>query len=433
MQRVETYVDSPVNITSAVHSHESGRKVAVIYVHPTHSAYPAIATKEGSYQNGERRYTEFRRGDILIREGTVNARVSLRTWPIALSRYQEMIKTEARKDIDQLIHSVVEALNGNGNGNSPVALALDMEDESFTSSVEAAIDTENTTALRRFTTAAGRVIRSTYKDPTDDARQTALDRLTEYIAVALENERDDLAQRGIEALYEAYMAPLKDKGADATRVSSNVVETARYWLDFMVRIYAIGALAVRLGRWNVLRPLVLQKVGDETFHYVSWLRHGVVEAARAELLSRKGDTGPRAGAVISLGLELCTKIPALRPDVYFDLEKHQILPSPVLDSLCEFDVLYCLIAASVSESQGFGYDFYPASVSFKQDRVDPILEHLVADTQMRDALFPEEPNSTLAMALTGVMTVAANESGRSHSFWRGLHGATQLFVEIHTP
>lgn len=437
MQRVRTFVDCPVDLISSVHTHSDGTEIALIYVRPTRSGFPAIASREGSYGDGADRRTVFREGDIFIREGTVNARISHRMWPMALTRYREAVKAESREDIDHLVRRVVEALNGEGSGRQPVALTLDMDDESFVSSVHAALDAGNNAILRRFTSEAKSRIRATYRDATGENRQKALDRLTEYTAVAIASELDAQAEAGIKALFSAYMAPLHDSGIASTSVGSHVVETAGYWLDIMVRIYALGALAVRYDRWNLMRFLILQSVGDDTYSYRSWIRHGMVEASRAGILSPKAGEEARSGVVISLALDLCTKLPALSPDS--DLEGtsedgiERALAESILNSICQFDILYCIVAATATESRDLlGYEFYPASAAFQQRRVDPALERVARDVEMRSALFLDIPATDLAAALQLVMEMARRESWRYGNFWHGLQGAAGRFAEAHS-
>ena len=432
MQRVMSYVDCPVEVISAVHTHNTlAREIAVVYVRPSRSGFPAIASRDGSYRTDNRTLTVFREGEIFIREGTVNARLTHRMWPLALERYREAIKAEARRDIDHLVSRLAQNSREEGPGSPGIAPTLEMDDQAFENSVQAAFESGRPMGLRRFVTEAKNALKKTYKDKTGDRRQIALDRLTEFIAIAIFHEQDEQVEAGLKVMYSAYTAPLDESGVASTSVYAHQVETATYWLDILVRVYALGSLAVRCERWNAARSLTLQTIGDETYSYRSWIRHGMVEAARAGILSPKAGEEARGGVVISLALELSTKLAALHPDVLLnetpDQDAGRSATDPILDSICQFDILYCLIAATAPE--GRGSEFYPSSAAFHQSRVNPILERVARNDEIRRFLFPGISDQAVAEAISGVVDAAASESWRYGGFWHGVQGSIERFVD----
>ena len=75
----------------------------------------------------------------------------------------------------------------------------------------------------------------------------------------------------------------------------------------------------------------------------SWIRHGHVEAARAGSTKDDDDIG---AYLISASLRLLVAQPAMRPDLTDALVPDAGNPASddaLLNSLCQFDILYCLL------------------------------------------------------------------------------------------
>lgn len=433
-QRVGGYVDCPVDIVAAVHRHSDGRDVAVVYVRPVKSGLPAITNRAGTYRaESGSTVPVFREGEIFVREGSVNARLSHRLWPLVLDRYRASIRAETRADTDHLIGLVVAATRKNNGGNQGITPSLEMDGPSFEDAVLSAFESGSTIRLRQFLRDAQNVVQRTYRDPDGAGRQGALNRLTEFTALAIAHERDDDAELGFKALHASYKFPLDHSGIRSTSVGTHQTQTAMYWLDILVHVYALGALAVRYRRWPVVRALALRIIGDATYSYRSWIRHGLVEASRAEILTPKDSSEANGGVVISSSLNLSMALDALHPDIPLTEETTEMAPGSsadrLLSSICQFDLIYCLVAATATG--GRGLEFYPSSAAFHQYRVDPALEVIAGDEAIRAVLFPEMPDSTTATAIATVLEAAKHESWRYGGFWKGVRGtAYEHFVEV---
>jgi hypothetical protein len=112
----------------------------------------------------------------------------------------------------------------------------------------------------------------------------------------------------------------------------------------VIRIYALGSLAVRLEAWETITSLSLTPVPSEAYGtqymFSSWIRHAQVDASRAGL------TQGRNGFIISAARDLIFARPAMRPDIEdTDLsdEPEVAADDLLLNSLCEFDLAYCVI------------------------------------------------------------------------------------------
>lgn len=114
---------------------------------------------------------------------------------------------------------------------------------------------------------------------------------------------------------------------------------------------AVGAAAVRGGMYEAIPTIVLRRIGDETYSYRSWIRHGLTEASRANLFVRSGES-LKGGNLIAYSSELLLEYPELRPDV--QLAENSDFSEAFLDSLCQFDFLWCCLSlASVAERECF--------------------------------------------------------------------------------
>ena len=100
----------------------------------------------------------------------------------------------------------------------------------------------NDLALRQFLRTLKHVLRA---DSTLEETERALDKWTIIACQALYFERRDLVDIALKLLHEAYVA-LPVAGTELTEKRLAVV----------VRLYALGSLAVRLGDWETLRPIV---------------------------------------------------------------------------------------------------------------------------------------------------------------------------------
>lgn len=248
--------------------------------------------------------------------------------------------------------------------------------------------------------------------------ERALDKWTIIACQAIHFERTNLAERAIALLHEAYAA-LPAAGAD-------IVEKQ---LAVVVRLYIVGSMAVRMGAWPVITSIVQRpaQIHPNDYDYVhsSWIRHAHVEAARAGLT---GDAA-EGGYLISVARELMVAQSATRPDVPQSLVPTASNPAAddiLLNSLCQFDILYCLLVAA--EGQTSVRSFYPSSAAFDESRADPALVKVVGDNTMRATLFPNSNDSEIAGAIYKVVRLAMQEAFNFGGRWWGPPPSVQAFL-----
>jgi hypothetical protein len=180
-------------------------------------------------------------------------------------------------------------------------------------------------------------------------------------------------------------------------------------LRVVTRIQALGAVATRESRWSTVRELVLQKPAvHDADYWQNWILHGEVMAARAGLLSDPR-LGPAGKSPLSIAQEHVLRLSSLRPEVTDSDEA-------VVTSLCQFDLLDCLIASSAKADRNRGA-WLPNFARWSAERSDPAVVAVIEDADARSAIFPGS-DQELADALCAI-----GEEARRFSFalggWQG--------------
>jgi hypothetical protein len=113
----------------------------------------------------------------------------------------------------------------------------------------------------------------------------------------------------------------------------------------------------------------------------------------------------------------------LRPDGFTE--------DAIVTTLARFDVLSSLavIGATGAEDDRV---FWPNFAQFRQDRIQPIVEQLLEDEEMRRAIFPGT-DEQLAQSLATVGMVAHQVGLRFDGFESWRHTPVEDFVEQHLP
>src|SRR5206468_706754 len=98
-------------------------------------------------------------------------------------------------------------------------------------------------------------------------------------------------------------------------------EAASLWLMVVERVFGLGALAVRLQKWEAVRVLALQREPHTHPIYPAWIRHALTMATRAGLLETHEGTQEIKLSLLSLAREVVRRLGCLRPDVVTDDER----------------------------------------------------------------------------------------------------------------
>ncbi|MGR0319889.1 AlbA family DNA-binding domain-containing protein [Agromyces sp. ZXT2-3] len=427
LQKVESYVDQTFPIVSAVHTITAQNgvdwSVAVVYVGPPATMFPVPIKKVGEYEDEKGKHTILRVGDLFVRDGTRSVRVASRHWPMLLVNHTERIKAEARSDIDNIIDRIVQQLGNAGSSHASVPIDIDMENETFARALMSRPERKRLNVV--LDDARSRLVHATGATALDDAGVNALDKLAIVGATAIRLRRPNVLRDVVQVLRDIYELAPHPSVFVVHLTGERDRATAILWREILVRVIALGSLAIRVHDWGAVRSLALVPFEEvEGFGYPSWLRHGLVFAARANVLEGDGeDAESRGGLILSRARQFSISTPQVAPDLKLaDGPTSETEPAGsdlVLDSACQFDILWCVLAAADDPADEHT-TFYPNAAAFDRRRIDPILEQLSSQPALRDELLPGLSDEAIAVAVANVLKLARSEAVRMGSLdWSG--------------
>jgi Schlafen, AlbA_2 len=410
---VRVNIEGQIHIRSQVHDH-NGNEIVLIWAQNT--GLPVPFSKLGQYQDGNGKVqTVFRPGDIFVREGAQNVPIRNAHWPDVLSAYTKQIRDEAEDLAQTVMREFIDQFRQHPPGGpGEIPLLMEMDEVTFTNAVVALIEAKNDVRLRQFLLTLRRYVNAT--SSIEDC-EMALDKWAIFCAQATIFERDDLTKTAIDALYNAY----RELGIGPDLTSKR--------LAVVIRIYALGSLAIRMAAWEIVRSLAIRPVDSNNYINASWIRHAQVEASRAGLTQSEDGRG---GFLISAARELMVHHPAMRPDIGDDeIPPNEITANDVLlNTLCQFDIAYCFTVAAMEGSLQSA--FYPSSAAFDEDRAKPIALKIVDDPEVRRRLFPDSDDVRVADALALVYhrTIKESQSNYGGRWWEAPQRVT-AFIDEH--
>ena len=408
---VRPYVDAPIDIRAQVHTLQLAgepARMAVIYIAPPADGIPAVMAKDGiTKAPSGTNITRFSRGTVYTREGTSNAVVTHKTWGNVLANFRSQQRAESRHDVDALIRRTLQMVGPTG-ATPMIVPDLGMDAATFAETLSMTLAGGNFRALRKFLmTAKNAYIQGESKEQ----EATALNRVA---AVAIEAvivgdvAAVKLAMDVLSNLYESYLlTPGRTQGKQGAQAK---------WLDIVLRVMAVGASAVRNGQYETLPTIVLRSVGDSVYSYRSWIRHAVTEASRAGLLVRSDET-EKGGNLIAMSAALLSHSPDLRPDMQVADEGES--GEAFLDSLCQFDFLWCCLSLASNEDASSSAAYYPSCAAYHQRRIMPALHVLESKPEVRAEIFEDIPNQKIADSILEVIEMAKEQSWNYGGWWGG--------------
>ena len=411
-QIVRGFVDAPVDIRSQVHTLTvKGVQACMvaIYVAPPADGIPAVMSKTGMVPSpaGGKPIVRFNEGTVFTRMGTTNALVTHQTWRQVLSNFRDYERADARHDSDELLRRVVQGF-GTTAAPSPVVPDLGMDAATFTESVRSALVQDHERIVRRFLVTAKGVYLS---GASDEERTATLNRIAAVAVEALLLGDLAVVKHSIDALFDLYQSHL----LLSTRTQGKEHAAAR-WLEIILRIMAIGAAAVRSGMYEAIPVIVLRRIGDDTYSYRSWIRHGLTEASRGNLFVRSDESGT-GGNLIAFSADLLLENPELRPDVPLEAISESV--DAFLDSLCQFDFLWCSLSLAAVGDGSTSAAFYPSCAAYHQHRVMPAIHKIESDPETRGAVFADIADHQIANAILSVIEMASRQSWNYGGWWGG--------------
>jgi hypothetical protein len=429
--KLQKYLPEPLTIRARVTT-QKGHTVVVIFVAPHPDGY-AVFKADGQYERDGDTVTVFRQGDIFWRNGTRSEKISQRGLQEAFERRVALEKAAWMEEQNELRRRERQGAEA-GLAAREVAKGALVElnlglppDELRIALLEILSAGDKIRLLYLLNDARPRAASAIERDEIETELAELLDKLAVIATVALEYEQDELFERVIGVFTQIYSLPVgqHDDRRFGLSTSINPAEKApRVFLQVLDRVYALGALAVRLNRWEAVRQLTLQFPDRLDDYWKNWLRHGQVMASRAQQLSKAQDGREIQISLLSRAAELIQRESTLRPDTGDEDE--------ILTSLTQFDLLSNLAAIDGADSTDSAV-FYTNFARFRQDRIEPIAERVLTDAKLRHAIFRDHDDSDLAVALQAVARMAHSEGGRYDGFWGWNRTPVGEFIAKHAP
>ena len=424
------YIAPPLELRTSVIEHK-GHRVAMICVLPSAEGCSFFCA-DGKYEdkNGNEKVV-FRKGDVFWRDGTRSVRLDQQGFEEVVERRiatqkEEWIKEQ--QEIRRRERTDLEAAHvGRELAEAPLgSVHLDLAPQELTLAALDLVRKGDTVALRHLLNDATRRARALIEsDDIESGLAALLDKLTCLAATFLEYEQQDWFERVIDLLVEVYAMPLREGDVQRFGYSSRISSeerSPRVWLVVIERVFGLGALAVRRNRWDAVRTLTLQlpePIAEDGYD-TNWLRHTLTMASRAQKFEHEE---AHKTSLLTLARSVVTRLDCLRPDAPDD--------EAVLTSLAQFDILSNLVAIDDAGTVD-GRTFYPNFARFRQSRIQRVVDRLLTDAAMREALF-KRADDDLAIALAEVGHRAREEGFRYDGFESWANTPVGEFIAEHLP
>ena len=390
-----------------------GITVAIIHSLAPDPPNIPILTKDGQYANDNgKSSTVFVAGDVFVRRGTQSIRWTPADVPALLKPWEQAIREDERRHMSARIDEVQVGTRGRDIARGPLGtLTWRLASDEFDAAVLEAMREQDEITLRRLFLAFGADAAVQLRTKQGDDFDLLLDRLIASLALTLTYGQQGWFRELLVVLVDLYRSVLDPLGSP-NPPNENAVAEKLMW-RIVVGVEAVGGLAVRLRCYWAIRALAMPSPAlSRQIREPSWIRHALTAASWARLLytqpsSEDAQPVEIGGPTVALARQLVERIPALRPDAEVPRFELNTAPEPfdkVLDSLTQFDALWCVIAVADS---GRDNNQYPSFASFYSHRSEPALEVLITDQAVREELL-EERAGDLKDAVARVVSVASS-------------------------
>jgi hypothetical protein len=427
------YLPQPLEVRSRVLERE-GHTIALIYV-GRHPAGCAIFHTDGQYERHHQPVIVFRAGDVFWRDGTRSVRISQQGFEEIIERRIADAKSAWLEEQHEIRRHEQTALQAAYESRRLADAALgtvnlDLAPEALNLAALELVRADDTIALRHLLSdARSRAGDMIERDEIETELADVLDKVSCLAATFLEYEQEPWFERVVGTLAQIYSMPLGEHDARRFGYSTWIdpsEKAPRIWLLIAERIYALGALAVRLGDWKAVRTLTLQLPDRLDHEYdANWLRHALTMASRAQHLDKQQDGHTVHVSLLSLAHKEAQRVACLRTDG-LDADDDALITS-----LAQFDFLSNLAAIDGADDTADRV-FWPNFARFRQERIQPLADLILQPGELRKTIFPRH-DQQLTIALTSIARSARQEGLRYDGFRGWERTPVGKFIAATTP
>lgn len=439
--KMAKYLPVGFEIRSAVHDVGDGtrpREVAVIWV----AAHPdgwCVFTRDGDYVDDKGKAQKaFRHGDVYARHGTRSKPWQQADIADARARLVAREKDAWRAEhAEETRLALREAVAGAAARTGPsAAFTWRLDAAAFEAAVVELLRADDDVPVRRMLRAAvadaQTRVRAAVDAPAEDL-PVILDRIAVIGALGLELRRRVFFDLAVRSMLDLYGWPVTDLAVQTSRHRDVPV----LWLRIAERLYALGALAVRLEDWESVRAIALAPVSALAREASgrTWHRDALTQSSRARLFVEQTPDGQsRELSLLLFARAAAAAQPALRPDLPGPVTESHAGDDPILTSLCQFDLVVSVVAAAevgATSERAVLQVSYPNFAQANGRRANGIVPRLVFDPAARQGLLAGTTDRDLARALALVDAVA-RQAGQQYWGWEGYdEERVRAFLEEH--
>lgn len=375
-----------------------GNQVVIAHVEAGDDG-PLALTRDGIYEDAKNKPVhEFRAGERYIRDGTSNALFTGDAHQVSLLLKQRTVAPPPSDPADAMTFAA-----------SPSELA--------TAAAEL-LRRQDDVPLRMLLGSAEAEVRQAVTQTAWHEVTAILDRLLILSCTYLRLGAEEQAREVIVVLRRIFEFGFDE--SDVGRQTTNAW-SPRLWLEVTTRAEILGALALRLRRWDFVREVGLWRPPQVGLSYVvSWIRAAMTTKTH-ESWPRHDNQQQTPKGIPEVAADLAESLPQVAEDIAGDTAK-------LRESIGHFDFAVCLMSIAELKSVDAPVLMTDGTRVIGREGLTSLLRQLFRPGPAREAVFPLD-NGDLAVALRRFER-SMMERGNVYFGW---YGETDSFIEDNWP
>jgi hypothetical protein len=406
--KLAKYLPPGFEIRSALHEIDLGaspEKLAVVWVAPHPDGWCVFA-RNGEYQdkNGKQTF-EFREGDVYARHGSRSEK-----WEQAdiqrvrrrlVAREKEAWRAERAEEFRRL-EAATSAQASATAASATYTWQLDAE--AFEAATVEMLRRDDDVPVRRMLRIAQRDAKTFQDAGNDQELATLLDRVAALVALALDLQRPQFFDFALACFSVVLEQAVAERYVPGPQGTSTPVPDEVVALRGAERLYAVGALAVRLRYWAAVRQLALMPMPtlQERSSSRTWHRYALTRGHQEKLFKQ--------GSLLLFARAVAAEHQVLRPDLPGNVVGE---PDRLLTSICEFDLLATVISgveAEAANTRDLLTVSYPNFALLDVRAAAQIVRRVIAPGPDRELLVGDATDEEVATVLYLTDQVAQQEA-----------------------